>query len=323
MDRVEVTLGVDIGGTNTVFSFIDAAGNCYEDGRISTRGSEPAGRLLERLHGAVTTASEKLPPHFHLMGVGIGAPNVNYYKGTVEYPPNLDWEVVPLKQMAEERFKLPVAMTNDANAAAMGEKVYGAATQMTDFIVITLGTGLGSGIIIDGKLVYGADGKAGELGHWTAIPGGRLCGCGKQGCLETIASATGICRTVRLYLEEEMKEVPSLMRDLDLECLTSKDVAEAAQKGDNVALEAFRYTGEILGMKLADAITFSSPEAIFLFGGLVKSKNLIFDPARKYMEAFLPPSFRGNVKLLPSGLQDRNIAVMGAGALILDQLRGA
>jgi glucokinase len=189
---------------------------------------------------------------------------------------------------------------------------------MKDFIVITLGTGLGSGIIIDNRLVYGSDGFAGELGHTNVFPDGRLCGCGKRGCLETYASAGGLCRTTLMFLAEETAE--SSLRTIPPMKLTSKDVTQAAMKGDSIALKAFDYTGRILGMKLADAVAFSSPEAIFLFGGLVNSGELLFNPVKKYMEQFLPPIFQNRIQILPSGLQGKNIAVLGAGALILNEI---
>lgn len=319
MSKIPVTLGVDIGGTNTVFSFIDFNGNSIKTAQIPTRGQEPAENLVKRLHESIEKSFEELKPLYELVGIGIGAPNANYYRGTVEYPPNLNWEIVPVKELIQHYYDIPTAITNDANAAAIGEKVYGAARDMKDFIVITLGTGLGSGIVVNNRLVYGADGFAGELGHTTVFPDGRQCGCGKRGCLETYVSAAGICRTALMLLAEE--SINSSLRTIPPVQLTSKRVADAGQKGDPIALKAFEYTGRILGMKLADFVTFSSPEAIFLFGGLVKSGTLIFEPTKKYMEDFLPPVFRNKVQLLPSGLQDKNIAVMGASALILDKLK--
>jgi glucokinase len=318
MSKIPVTLGIDIGGTNTVFSFIDFDGNSIKNGQIPTRGQEPAKKLVKRLHESIERSFKELKSLYELVGIGIGAPNGNYYRGTVEYPPNLNWEIVPVKELIQQYYDVPTAITNDANAAAIGEKVYGAARNMKDFIVITLGTGLGSGIVVNNQLVYGADGFAGELGHTTVFPDGRQCGCGKRGCLETYASAPGICKTVLMFLAEET--IDSSLRTIPPAQLTSKMIASAAQKGDPIALKAFNYTGRILGMKLADVVTFSSPEAIFLFGGLVKSGTLIFEPTKKYMEDFLPPVFRNKVQLLPSGLQDKNIAVMGASALILNEL---
>lgn len=318
MNKTPVTLGMDIGGTNTVFSFIDFEGNEIKGDRLPTRSHEPAEELIRRVHESIESNFKNLAGSYELKGIGIGAPNANYYRGTVEHPPNLDWEIVNVVALMKRYYDLPVAITNDANAAAIGEKIYGAAREMNDFIVITLGTGLGSGIVVNGELVYGSDGFAGELGHTIVEPGGRQCGCGKRGCLETYASATGLCRTVGALLAREMKD--SRLRQVAPADLTSKQVAEAALAGDSIALTAFEETGRCLGMKLADAVTVTSPEAIFLFGGLVKSGKLIFEPSRKYLDEFLPPMFRGNVQLLPSGLQDKNIAVLGASALVVREL---
>jgi glucokinase len=318
MSKTPVTLGIDIGGTNTVFSFIDFDGNEIKTAQILTRGQEPAENLVRRLHEAIQKNAAGLETQYELKGIGIGAPNANYYRGTVEHPPNLNWEIVPLVKLVQKYYHLPTAITNDANAAALGEKMYGAARDMKDFIVITLGTGLGSGIVIDNRLVYGADGFAGELGHTTVFPDGRLCGCGKNGCLETYASAGGLCRTALMFMAEETAE--SSLRTIPPRELTSEIIAHAAREGDPIAKKTFQYTGRILGMKLADAVVFSSPQAIFLFGGLVNSGKLIFEPVKKYMEHFLPPIFRNRVQLLPSGLQGKNIAVLGAGALILNEI---
>ncbi len=322
MKKTPVTLGMDIGGTNTRFAFIDFNGRMVSEmTQIATRGHEPPETFIRRLHEAVGAAFKELQSHFQLEGIGIGAPNANYYRGTVENPPNLDWNIVPVVDMVKKYYDIPVVITNDANAAAIGEKIYGSAKNMDDFIMITLGTGLGSGIIVNGELVYGSDGFAGELGHSTVFPEGRRCGCGKRGCLETYASATGICRTVSILLAEESNGGP--LGNIPPGELTSKLVAQAAQEGDPIAVKAFEYTGRILGMKLADAVTVTSPEAIFLFGGLVNSGEWIFQPVKKYLELFLPPVFRDKVKLLPSGLQGKNIAVLGAGALVLHELKQA
>jgi glucokinase len=248
-------------------------------------------------------------------GIGIGAPNGNYYTGSIEFAPNLAWKgVIPLAEMLDKRMKLPVVLTNDANAAAIGEMLYGAAKGMTNFIVITLGTGLGSGIVVNGELLYGHDGFAGELGHTIVDPEGRTCGCGRKGCLETYASATGIVRTVIEMLDKVDK--PSILRKANTNKLQSKDVFLAAQQGDQLALDAFEYTGKILGLKLADAIAFSSPEAIILFGGLAKAGDYIFTPTKKYMEHFLLAIYKNKVKLLPSLLKKENSAVLGAAALV-------
>lgn len=318
MDR-DVALGVDIGGTNTAFGFVDRNGKCLAESSIATNAHEPAKKLVARLHAAAVESFKPLEGRSTLRGVGVGAPNANYYRGTVENPPNLKWKgVVRLADLIRRYYDLPVAVTNDANAAALGEMLYGAAKGMKDFIVITLGTGLGSGIVAGGNLVYGADGFAGELGHTTVDPRGRVCGCGRRGCLETYASATGICRTVQELLAERRDE--SSLRDITPSGLTARMITDAALKGDPIAREAFEFTGRILGMKLADSVAHTSPEAIILFGGLANAGALIFKPTKKHLEEHLLNIFRNKVKLLPSGLKEGNTAVLGASALIWNDL---
>ena len=250
-----------------------------------------------------------------IKGIGIGAPNGNYYSGTIEFAPNLPWKgVIPLAAMFEERLGIPTALTNDANAAGIGEMTYGAARGMKDFIMITLGTGVGSGIVINGQMVYGHDGFAGELGH-TIIrrENGRLCGCGRHGCLETYCSATGVARSAREFLTKSTE--PSLLRDIPAENITSKDVYDAAVKGDKIAQDIFEFTGTILGEALADFIAFSSPEAIVLFGGLAKAGDYIFKPIQKAIDDNVLNIYKGKTKLLASELKDSDAAVLGASAL--------
>jgi glucokinase len=255
----------------------------------------------------------------HIRGIGIGAPNANYYRGTVENPPNLNWKgVVDVSALVRKYYDLPVAVTNDANAAALGEMLYGAAKGMKDFIVITLGTGLGSGIVSRGELVYGADGFAGEIGHTIVDPQGRECGCGQRGHLETYASATGICRTVSELVS--LRRTESELRSIAPRDLTSRMIAVAADRGDEIAKEAFEITGRILGMKLADSVAHLSPEAIILFGGLAAAGPLIFDPTKRSLEEHLLPIYRNKVKLLPSGLKEGDTAVLGASALIWNEI---
>ncbi|HOT63891.1 MAG TPA: ROK family protein, partial [Dysgonamonadaceae bacterium] len=251
-----------------------------------------------------------------IKGIGAGTPNGNYFTGSIEFAPNLPWKgVIPFAQMLEDRTGIPVALTNDANAAAIGEMTYGAARGMKDFIVITLGTGVGSGIVVNGQLVYGHDGFAGELGHVIMRRNnGRLCGCGRTGCLEAYASATGVARTAREYLEIR-PDAKTLLRNIPVEDITSKDVAEAANAGDELAKEIFHYTGSMLGEAFADFVAFSSPEAIILFGGLSKAGDLIMDPIHESMERNLLPIFRNKVKLLFSELKESDAAVLGASAL--------
>ena len=319
MAKTEVAAGVDIGGTNTVLGLVDREGRVHLDLAIPTHPQEGPAAFVTRLNSAIAEMVERPAAQCALKGVGIGAPNANYYRGTVESPPNLGWKgVVNVVEMVRRQHNVPIAITNDANAAALGEMIFGAAKGMKDFIVITLGTGLGSGIVCNGSLVYGADGFAGEIGHTIVDPEGRQCGCGRKGCLETYASATGICRTVFELLCNARAE--SVLRDIRPSELTAKMIADAARNGDAVAREAFESTGRILGLKLADSSAYTSPEAILLFGGLAQAGALLFEPTRRHMEASLLNIFRGKVKLLPSGLEEGNIAVLGASALIWNEL---
>ena len=250
----------------------------------------------------------------NIKGMGVGAPNGNYYNGTIEYAPNLPWKgIIPLAAKFEESLGIPTALTNDANAAAIGEMTYGAARGLRDFIMITLGTGVGSGIVINGQLVYGHDGFAGELGHVIAERDGRVCGCGRKGCLEAYCSATGVARTAREFLVARSE--PSLLRNIPAENIQSKDVYDAAVKGDKLAKDIFDYTGMILGRAFADFIAFSSPEAIILFGGLAKSGDYIMEPIKKALDENVLPIFKGKTKLLMSQLKDADAAVLGASAL--------
>jgi glucokinase len=318
MDTRHVVIGIDIGGTTTSLGFVDRHGNVLAEATLAT-GRERAQDLVVRVVDAIFGLQRQLPQDFKLMGIGIGVPNANHTKGTVEYPVNLAWdEITDLAGLMRGHFQLPVAVTNDANAAAVGEMLFGAAQGLRDFIVITLGTGLGSGLVVNGQMVYGADGSAGELGHTVVDPEGRACACGKRGCLETYASASGICRTVLALLAERRE--PSPLRQLSADQLTSKGIADAALDGDVIALEAFERTGRILGMKLADAVAHTLPEAIFLFGGLAKAGDLILRPTRTHLEAFLFPPYRGRVQVLPSAVDQGSSAVLGAAALIWNEL---
>ena len=308
------TVGIDIGGTNTVFGIVDARGHILSTDSIKTKD-------YPEINGYVDTLSDRLMQLIHavggismIRGVGVGAPNSNYYTGNIELAPNLPWKgVVPLARMLREKLGVPVALTNDANAAALGEMTYGVARGMKDFIMITLGTGVGSGIVVNGQLVYGHDGFAGELGHVIVRPGGRLCGCGRKGCLETYCSATGIVRTVHEVLLSTQE--PSLLRNKPLEQITSKDIYDAAVLGDKLALEIFRFTGTVLGEAFANFVVFSSPEAIILFGGLAKAGDYIMNPIREAMDNNLMNLFRGKTRLLVSELKDSDAAVLGASAL--------
>jgi glucokinase len=319
MARQPLVVGIDIGGTNTAFGCVDRAGSCLAELSIPTNASEPAENLVRRIDAAMKKIYPPLQATHELKGVGIGAPSANYYKGTVEHPPNLNWPgITDLAGMVRAVSGLPTAVTNDANAAALGELLFGAGKGMRDFIVITLGTGLGSGLIVNGSLVYGHDGFAGELGHTMVDPNGRECGCGKRGCLETYVSAPGLCKTICELFALRRAESP--LRSVPPSEMTSKMIAEAAAKGDPIAREAYRVTGEILGRKLADSVAHTSPEAIILFGGMAGAGELIFAPTKRAMEEALLPLFRGKVKIIPSGLTSGNAAVLGSAALIWNEL---
>lgn len=308
-------VGIDMGGTNTVFGIVDARGHVIARSSIRTQQYADIKDYINALHEEMMKIIEAVGGINLIRGIGVGAPNANYYTGNIEHAANLPWKgIVPFAQMLTEKFGIPACITNDANAAAMGEMTYGAARGMKNFIMITLGTGVGSGIVIDGKVVYGHDGFAGELGHTTVVrQNGRLCGCGKHGCLEAYASANGVARTAREILETTDRD--SLLRKLDIDTITSKDVYDAAVEGDTVAKDIFEFTGRMLGEKFADFIAFSAPEAIIMFGGLTKAGSFIMDPVRKYMDLNVMPQWSGKVKLMFSDLKESDAAVLGASAL--------
>ncbi len=308
-------IGIDIGGTNTVFGVVDARGTILYDGSIKTGTYEDVNDYVSALAEGLKIVIEEAGGPGQIKGIGVGAPNGNYFNGCIEFAPNLPWKgKIPLAQLISEKaYNIPVILTNDANAAAIGEMTYGAARGMKDFIEITLGTGVGSGIVIGGTLVYGHDGFAGELGHVTVRENGRLCGCGRHGCLEAYASATGVARTAREILMNRTEK--SSLRDLNPEEITSKDVYDAAVKGDKLAQEIFEYTGNILGEALSNFVAFSSPEAIVLFGGLTKAGDLILNPVKRSMEDHMLKVFQGKTKLLVSQLKESDAAVLGASAL--------
>jgi glucokinase len=307
-------IGIDIGGTTTSLGLVDRQGALLSETTLATHADQPAYALVSRVCEEIGRVTEAFPSHCTLAGIGIGAPNANYLRGTVENPPNLNWGAsVNLVELFRQHYDLPTAVTNDANAAAGGELLFGGARGMKHVIVITLGTGLGSGIIVNGELLYGANGSAGELGHTTVDPAGRHCACGKQGCLETYVSATGICRTL-FKLQGERRD-SSPLREVSFINLTAKMIFDAACVGDVLALEAFDTTARILGMKLADAVAHSGPEAIFLSGGLAAAGDLLLAPTARYLEEFLFMPYRGKVKLLLSELPVGSGAVLGAAAL--------
>lgn len=317
----EVAVGVDIGGTFTKYGIVDSEGNCLVDGSISTTENKDIDGFQQHLKEAIDGAISKVNGEIEVMGIGLGAPNGNFYKGTIEYAPNLSWRgVVPFIELFKKHYDLPMYLTNDANAAAIGEMVYGGAKDMKNFIIITLGTGLGSGLVVNGELVYGHDGFAGELGHLTVVKNGRMCATGRRGSLETYVSASGIKRTIFELLADSLED--SEFRDVTFNQLNAKMITDAAKKGDKIALEAFEYTGKILGEALADTVAHTSPEAIFLFGGLANAGEYILEPTKRHMELNLLKIFRDKVKILPSGLTETNAAVMGASALVWKELKG-
>jgi glucokinase len=313
-----LAIGIDIGGTGTKFGIVDRVGNVLFSSEISTRKHSDVNTFIDELYTELSKLIDNVGGIGRIKGIGVGAPNGNYYTGTIEYAPNLPWKgIIPLARMMEDKFKIPVVLTNDANAAAIGEMMYGAAQGMKDFIMITLGTGVGSGIVANGKLVYGHDGFAGELGHTTIIPNGRLHeGTGKRGSLESYASATGVRLTTLEILEKSTE--PSSLRSVPPDQIDSKKVYEAAIAGDAVAKEIFESTGTILGAALANFVMFSSPEAIILFGGLTKAGDLILKPTRESMEANLIQIFQNKVKILVSHLKESDAAILGASALAWD-----
>ena len=312
-------IGLDLGGTNSVFGIVNARGEIKATTAIKTQGFDTAEAYADAAVEALQVIIEEVGGIGNIQAMGIGAPDGNYYRGTVEYATNLPWakdRVVPLAQLFSERLGgLPVALTNDANAAAIGEMTYGVARGMKDFIVITLGTGVGSGIVCGGRLIYGHDGFAGELGHMIMVRGeeGRPCGCGRRGCLEAYCSATGVARTARELLE--VTDRPSLLRKLNAADITSLDVSVAAEKGDPLALEIYERTGRMLGEACADFATFSSPEAFIFFGGLTKAGELLMRPVREAYDKNVLGIYKGKAKFLVSGLDGASAAVLGASAI--------
>ena len=316
---MEVVLGIDLGGTFTKFGLVDREGVIQVESEISTLGYPTIEPFIAELHRTVLGCVENPRGSVKIVGIGVGAPNSNFYSGTIEHAPNLAWKgVIPFVELMERQFDLPVVVTNDANAAALGEMLFGGAKGLDNFLMITLGTGLGSGLVVNGDLVYGNDGFAGELGHVRALDNGRQCGCGKRGCLETYVSATGIKRTVFELLAEE--NVESEFRKIPFSKLKPKLITALAEKGDPIAIKAFERTGFLLGRSLADTVAHISPAAIFLFGGLAKAGNWIIEPTVKSLEEHLLPIFRNKVRVLPSSLLKKNIAVLGAAALSWKQL---
>ncbi len=311
----EYVIGIDIGGTFTKYGFTDLEGNIYAEGSSPTDIYDNVEDYLANLVKDLKAGEKSLEEPYKIIGVGIGAPNGNFYRGTIEDAPNLKWKgIIPLADMINKYYDVPVRLTNDANAAALGEKVYGGAQGMDNFIMITLGTGLGSGIIVNGDLLYGHDGFAGEIGHTNVVKNGRKCGCGNQGCLETYVSAPGIKRTVFELLADN--SAGSDLVNYSFDELDSEMIYNAAVKNDPVALNAFEVTGEILGRKLADSVCHTNPQAIFLFGGLAKSGDYIMKPTKKALEENVMSIFKNKVQIKPSQLMGKNAAVLGSSSLI-------
>ena len=312
----ELAVGIDIGGTNTKYGIVNHRGDILVKGDLRTDAYTEVEDFIDALYEKLHPVMLEQEMHGTIKGIGIGAPNGNYYKGTIEHAPNLHWKgVIPFADMVSDKFEQPCSLTNDANAAAVGEMTYGAARGMKNFIMITLGTGVGSGIVANGQLIYGEDGFAGELGHTIIRPGGRLHKSTRlRGSLESYASATGIVNTAVEFLEKSKER--SLLSDYKKSELNSKIIHESALKGDKIAREVFRFTGQILGEALANFVMFSSPEAIILFGGVIKAGDLLLKPTRLHMEKNLLPIFKNKVKLIFSELEEADAAILGASALV-------
>ena len=312
----QVAAGIDIGGTNTRIGLVDNEGNVLTDSNIATDKCPSFEEYVVTLHSGIEILLKNPDmDDMELIGIGIGAPNANYHTGCIENAVNLPWRDVPLAPMLAKYYpELDIKVTNDANAVAIAEMVYGNAKDMRDFVVITLGTGLGSGIVSNGELIYGHDGLAGEVGHTTAVPDGRQCNCGRCGCLETYVSAPGLKRTVFELLATTTAK--SSLREVSFDGISAKDIHKAALEGDPIALKAFEITGHILGRSLADVVAYTSPSAIFIFGGLAEAKEIIIDPAKENMEKYMLSCYKDKVKVLPSALGNKDAGIVGGAALI-------
>lgn len=321
MQPKSFSIGIDIGGTNTAFGIVNRRGDILVQDRLHTQDYATPALFIDAVQEALQPHIERYGKE-QINGIGVGAPNANYYSGNIELAANLKWKgTIPLRQLTEAAFDLPTTVTNDANATAIGEMIYGAAKGMKDFIIITLGTGVGSGFISNGQLIYGHDGFAGELGHVIAVRDGRPCGCGRNGCLETYASATGIVRTAKEVLANNNGTAdpshPDWLQTVYKNGgeISSSGIHKAALAGDPMAMEIFEFTGKILGQTLADAVALTSPEAIIFFGGLTKAGDFILKPSKKYMEENLLAIFKNKIDIIPSGLSERDAAILGAAAL--------
>lgn len=315
--RAEVVAAIDIGGTNTVFGLVDAQGKILLKESVATEHFPIPEDLVAVVSEHIRKALVQFQNNYELVGVGIGAPNGNYFNGTIEFAPNLKWKgIVPLAKLFSENLLVKAVLTNDANAAAIGEMMFGAAKGMKDFIFITLGTGLGSGIVVNGEMIYGHDGLAGEIGHVIIFPDGRQCGCGRNGCLETYCSATGIVKTYN-KLTSNIQH----LKTNNQQQINAKYIYDKAIAGEKNAIEAFNYTGEILGLALANSVAYTSPQAIFLFGGLALAGNFIFEPTIKSFEKNLLNIYKNKIKILPSQLNENDAAILGAASLIWKEIK--
>ncbi len=318
MEKQKITIGVDIGGTNTVFGFINKQGKCVFSSSLTTNSNEGAEKFISRLTKEIKSAYKDYSSEYILSGIGIAAPMANHFNGTIEAPSNINWGKVNFVEMMKKNFHIPIAITNDANAAALGEYEFGLGKGLKNFIVITLGTGLGSGFFINGKLLYSEGGLAGEFGHTIVKPDGRQCNCGRVGCLETYASANGIRRTVFELMAKYNDE--SKLREVPFSEITGQLINKLAVKGDPIALKAFQYTGEILGNALANLAISFVPEAIILFGGFADAGELLLEPTRKHFEKNLLKSYKGKIKILRSSVANGMSAVLGASSLISKEI---
>lgn len=311
----KLAIGIDIGGTNISYGVVTDNGVVKLKESFPLKEFNDVNVFVDYLANRIKSSLSGLATDFQLVGVGIGAPNGNYYKGTIEFAPNLPWKgVIPLADLLSKKIGLPVKLTNDANAATMGEMIYGNAKNLNDFMMITLGTGLGSGFVANGKLILGHDGFAGELGHAIFDPNGRQCNCGRKGCLETYASASGIVRTVKELLTES--DEPSLLRNIPVDEINSEMIYKASLERDAIALKAFDHTAYVLGIMLANAVTITSPEVIFLFGGLANAGDRLFKPVKRYFNEHLLEIFKNKIEIKPSGLSENDAAILGAAALV-------
>ncbi|MDQ2179391.1 ROK family protein [Marinifilum sp. D714] len=310
----ELAVGIDIGGTHTVFGLVDKLGNCLAQNRMYTKDFVRFPDFVNILSSKIKSIEVPGQSNYKIIGIGVGAPNADYKKQTIENASNLSWEgILPLGNLLRENFDLPVKVTNDANASAMAEKLYGGAVGMKNFMVLTLGTGLGSGIVVNNDIVYGHSGFAGELGHIIARPNGRQCGCGRYGCLETYVSATGIKRTVSKLLAKYSFE--SELRGIPFNRMSAKKLADAAYRGDKIAIESFEFTGKILGIALANVVAINNPETIFLAGGLSKAGDLLLKPTQHHMEENLLSVYKGKTNLKITSVNG-NSGILGSAAMI-------